>query len=260
MDPGRGRGGSDLSDTPPALSIVIPAYNEGENIVPTLEGIRRAVTTAPYEVLVVHDFPEDTTVPVVERLRADGMTAVRPHLNTLGRGVINALKSGLQAAAAPYIVVMMADASDEPEAVDRMVELARAGADVVSGSRYMKGGRQLGGPVLKGTMSRVAGLSLHWLGGVPTHDPTTNFRLYSRRLLQAVEIESRGGFELGIELTVKAHERGFGVGEVPTTWHDRTAGQSRFKLVEWLPHYLRWWLRGLRTRLRRRPAPPASGS
>lgn len=223
----------------------------------TLEGIRRAVTTEPYEVLVVHDFPEDTTVPVVERLRESGMTEVRCHLNTLGRGVVNALKAGLGAASAPYVVVMMADASDEPEAVDRMVTLARAGADVVSGSRYMRGGRQLGGPVVKGTMSRLAGLSLHWLGGVPTHDPTTNFRLYSRRLLQAVEIESRGGFELGIELTVKAHEAGFGVAEVPTTWHDRTAGQSRFKLVEWLPHYLRWWLRGLRSRFRRRPAPPA---
>ena len=203
---------------------------------------------------MVHDFERDTTVPVVERLRAD-WPELRPHLNRRGRGVLNALRAGLGEAAAPYVVVMMADASDEPESVNDMVDLARAGADVVSGSRYMPGGRQLGGPLLKGTMSRLAGLSLHWLGGVPTHDPTSNFRLYSRRLLDAVEIESRGGFELGIELTVKAHELGYRVAEVPTTWHDRTAGQSRFKLLEWLPHYLRWWFRGVRTRFRRRPTP-----
>jgi hypothetical protein len=117
----------------------------------------------------------------------------------------------------------------------------------------MRGGRQLGGPLLKRTMSRVAGLSLHWVGGVPTHDPTNSFRMYSRRLLDAVELESEGGFEVGIELTVKAHLLGLRVDEVPTTWRDRTAGESRFKVRQWTPHYLRWYLRGIGGRLRRRP-------
>jgi len=147
---------------------------------------------------------------------------------------------------------MMADLSDDPGDVDRMVELARGGADVVSGSRYMRGGRQLGGPLLKRMMSRTAGLSLHWLGGVPTHDPTNNFRLYSRRLLESVQVESVAGFELAIELTVKAHLAGRRVAEVPTTWRDRTAGESRFRLWDWLPHYLRWYRRGITGRFRRR--------
>jgi len=228
---------------------VIPVYNEGENVVPTLRGVVESTHMRPLEVLVVHDFDEDTTVPVVKRLQAE-IPELRLHRNTLGRGVLNAMKSGLRAARAAYVVVTMGDGSDDAKDIDPMYELARAGADVVAGSRYMRGGHQLGGPLLKRTMSRTAGLSLHWLGGVPIHDATSNFRLYSKRLLNQVTIESTGGFELGIELTVKAHLLGMRVAEVPTTWRVRTAGQSRFRLWQWLPRYLKWYWRGMRGRFR----------
>lgn len=227
--------------------MVIPVYNEGENVVPTLRGVVERTHMRPLEVLVVHDFDEDTTVPVVKRLQAE-IPELRLHRNTLGRGVLNAMKSGLRGAGAAYVVVTMGDGSDDASDIDPMYELARAGADVVAASRYMRGGRQLGGPLLKRTMSRTAGLSLHWLGGVPVHDATSNFRLYSKRLLNQVTIESTGGFELGLELTVKAHLLGMRVAEVPTTWRDRTAGQSRFRLWEWLPRYLKWYWRGMRGR------------
>jgi dolichol-phosphate mannosyltransferase len=229
---------------------VIPVYNEGENVVPTLQGVVERTHMRPLEVLVVHDFDEDTTVPVVKRLQAE-MPELRLLRNTLGRGVLNAMKSGLRAARAQYVVVTMGDGSDDSNDIDAMYELARGGADVVAGSRYMRGGRQLGGPLLKRTMSRTAGLSLHWLGGVPVHDATSNFRLYSKRLLNQVTIESTGGFELGIELTVKAHLLGMRVAEVPTTWRDRTAGTSRFRLWQWLPRYLKWYRAGMVGRFRK---------
>jgi dolichol-phosphate mannosyltransferase len=243
---GRNRGRTDLSAGAgePALSVVVPVYNEGENVVSTLRGIVEKSRTRPLEVLVVYDFDEDTTVPVVKRLQAE-IPELRLHRNTIGRGVLNAIKSGLAAARAPYVLVTMGDGSDDAADIDPMYELARGGADVVAGSRYMRGGRQLGGPLLKRTMSRAAGLSLHWVAGIPVHDATSNFRLYSKRLLNKVTIESNGGFELGIELTVKAHLLGMRVAEVPTTWRDRTAGQSRFQLWRWLPRYLRWYARGI---------------
>ena len=208
--------------------------------------------TRPLEVLIVHDFDEDTTVPVVKRLQAE-MPELRLHRNTLGRGVLNAMKSGLRAARANYVLITMGDGSDDAKDIDPMYELARAGADVVAGSRYMKGGRQVGGPLLKRTMSRGAGLSLHWLAGVPVHDATSNFRLYSKRLLNQVTIESTGGFELGIELTVKAYRLGLPIAEVPTTWRDRTAGTSRFQLWQWLPRYLKWYRSGMAGRFRKKP-------
>ena len=145
------------------------------------------------------------------------------------------MKAGIAGTDAPYVLISMADGSDEPHVVDSMVELARSGADVVAASRYMRGGGQVGGPLLKRLMSRAAGLTLHWFAGVRTHDPTNNFKLYSRRFLDAVTIESSAGFELALELTVKATLDGRPVAEVPTTWRDRTAGQSNFKLRKWLP-------------------------
>lgn len=238
-----------MTEETPALSVVIPVYNEGENVVPTLRAVVEKTKVRPLEVLVVHDFDEDTTVPVVRRLQAE-LPELRLHKNTLGRGVLNAMKSGLRAARAPFVLITMGDGSDDASDIDPMYRLAKDGADVVAGSRYMRGGHQLGGPLVKRSMSRAAGLSLHWIGGLPTHDATSNFRLYSKRLLNQVSIESLGGFELGLELTVKAYRLGLRVAEVPTTWRDRTAGQSRFKLLQWLPRYLHWYWRGIGGRLK----------
>ena len=251
MDKARGRGGEDLGEAreKPALSIVIPVYNEGENIVRTLQSLHDSVHVHPLEILVVYDFEEDDTVPVVHRLQ-ETMPELALHMNRLGRGVLNALRSGLAAAQAPFVLVTMADLSDDPKDVDAMYELARGGADVVSGSRYMRGGHQVGGPLIKRSLSRVAGLTLYHLGGVPTHDATNNYKMYSRRLLEATSIESGGGFEVALEMTVKAHLAGFRVAEVPTTWRDRTAGESRFRLRKWLPYYLLWYRRAMLARLR----------
>src|SRR5207248_4283367 len=166
--------------------------------------------------------------------------------NTLGKGVLNALKAGFAAVRGDVIIVMMADRSDEPRDVEPMARLIREGADVVAGSRYIRGGGQEGGPLLKRTLSRLAGVSLHYLAGLPIHDATNNFRAYSRRVVEEIPIEGQASFALALELTLKAHWRGWKLAEVPTTWTDRTVGQSRFRLFAWLPHYLRWYQLALR--------------
>jgi dolichol-phosphate mannosyltransferase len=244
-----------MNNALPDLAIVLPVYNEGEAVEPVLRALSDGVRTT-HELIVVYDFDGDTTVPVIARLSSE-IPGLRGLRNDLGRGVLNAMKAGIAASSAPYVLISMADGSDEPRVVDQMVALGREGADVVSASRYMPGGRQVGGPALKRLMSRTAGLTLHWFAGVRTHDPTNNFKLYSRRFLDTVTIESTAGFELALELTVKATIAGRRVAEVPTIWRDRTAGQSNFKLRKWLPHYLRWYWVAFRARLgsiaRRRP-------
>ena len=231
------------------LSIVLPVYNEGEAVEPVLRALSAGVKLV-HELVVVYDFDGDTTVPVIARL-APEIPGLRGLRNDLGRGVLNAMKAGIADTTAPFVLISMADGSDEPHIVDSMVALALDGADVVSASRYMRGGHQVGGPPLKRLMSRAAGLTLHWFAGVATHDPTNNFKLYSRRFLDSVTIESTAGFELALELTVKATLAGRKVAEVPTTWRDRTAGQSNFKLRKWLPHYLHWYRVAFVGRLRR---------
>ena len=105
------------------------------------------------------------------------------------------------------------------------------------------GGGQLGGPLIKKLMSKFAGLSLHYLARLPVHDVTNSFKLYRKSFLNEVKIESTGGFELGLELVVKAFKSGKKITEVPTVWRDRTAGKSNFKLIEWLPKYLKWYFK-----------------
>jgi hypothetical protein len=105
----------------------------------------------------------------------------------------------------------------------------------------MNGGSQKGGPKFKGFLSRMAGCSLRWLTGIPTHDITNSFKMYRKSVIDTIEIESDGGFEIGMELTVKAFVAGYKIAEIPSSWQDRTAGESRFRLWKWLPKYLRWY-------------------
>jgi dolichol-phosphate mannosyltransferase len=226
------------------ISIVVPVYNEAANIQLFLRELEAALDE-PHEILIVYDFPEDDTLPAIAALSPPCST-VRLIQNQPGKGVLNALKAGFRASRGDAIVVMMADRSDEPHDVARLAKLIRQGADVAAGSRYVRGGRQLGGPWLKGCLSWWAGLSLHCLAGLPIYDATNNFRAYSRRLLEEITPESRASFVLALELTLKAHWRGWRIAEVPTTWRERVAGQSRFRLFAWLPHYLYWYLRALR--------------
>jgi glycosyltransferase involved in cell wall biosynthesis len=198
----------------------------------------------PHEILVVYDFPEDDTLPALAALQPP-VPNVRTVHNTIGRGVLNAYKAGFAAARGDVIIPMAADLADEAKDVPAMARLSRQGYDVVAGSRYMRGGRQIGGPVFKQFLSRMAGLSLHYLAGLPTHDATNNFRAYSRRVI-SLPIESKVSFALGIELVLKTHWNGWRITEVPTTWHDRTAGASRFRLWAWLPEYMHWYFKALR--------------
>lgn len=142
----------------------------------------------------------------------------------------------------------MADLSDSLEIVDDMYQKILEGYDVVCGSRYMKGGKQIGGPLLKGLMSRTAGISLHLLTGINTHDISNSFKMYSRKLLNNITIESNGGFELGMEIAVKAYSMGYKITEIPSTWRDRSNGESRFKLFQWLPKYLHWYFYALKNK------------
>jgi dolichol-phosphate mannosyltransferase len=233
------------------LDIVMPVYNEGANIGRALAEIYEKVPFSK-RVLVVYDFDEDDTLPALREL-APSYPGVEALKNNLGRGVLNAVRAGIQATTAEVVVITMADLSDDVAIVPRMVELIRAeGYDIVCASRYMRGGHQIGGPRLKGWLSRTAGVSLHWLAGWPTHDATNAFRAYRRSVLAGIEIESRGGFAYSLEITAKAYAAGHKITELPSTWRDRSAGQSRFRLGAWLPHYLRWYFYALTHRPPRR--------
>lgn len=226
------------------LSIVIPVFNEDKSFPKTYAAIKKYVQT-PHRLYVVYDFDEDTTVPVAKKLQKQD-TRLNLIKNTLGRGPLNALKVGFKATLPGPVLVVMADLSDDLQDVDGMVELYRQGNHIVCGSRYMRGGKQIGGPFLKRTLSRIAGNSLFFVRRIPTHDITNNFKLYDSQFLHKVNIESTKGFCIAMELTVKAFLAGKNIAEIPTTWRDRTEGEANFKLWSWLPQYLRWYFYAFR--------------
>ncbi len=223
----------------PRVSIVVPAYNEGAAIEEFLGRVLEAVEL-PSELLVVVDAPEDTTIPYVEKYARQDPRA-RLVLNKLGPGPAHAIRSGIEEALADVVVVTMADGSDDPGQVDQLVRLVERGVVVAVASRYSRGGQQVGGPFLKGTLSRLAGLSLALFARVGTRDATNSFKAYDMGFIRAVGIDSDAGFEIGIELVAKARRARLPVAEIPTIWLERFQGMSNFKLASWIPRYVRWW-------------------
>jgi hypothetical protein len=138
--------------------------------------------------------------------------------------------------------------------LDRMVEKAEQGCDIVCASRFMPGGGMTGCPWLKAVLVRSANFTLHHIARIPTHDASNGFRMFSRRVIDRIVVESDSGFCYSIELLVKAHRLGWRIGEVPAQWFERAHGQSRFRVLKWLPAYLRWYAYAFATTFLRRGA------
>lgn len=223
----------------PRVAVVVPAYNEGENILRCLDRIFASIRMS-CEVTVVVDFDGDTTVPVLAHY-AEKEPRLRTLVSTYGRGPANAIRYGIDHARADVVVVTMADGSDDPEQIEALVRLVERGVVVAAASRYAPGGQQVGGPLVKGVLSRTAGRSLHLFARVGTRDATNSYKAYSRQFVQSVGIDSRHGFEIGLELTAKAKRLGLPVAEIPTIWLDRDAGVSNFRVWAWVPKYLHWY-------------------
>ncbi|MDB5351419.1 MAG: glycosyl transferase family 2 [Planctomycetota bacterium] len=242
-----------MTDPGAVVDFVMPVYNEGANVESAIREIDKSVSI-PKRILIVYDFDEDNTLPVVRALQPE-FPYVELVKNQLGKGVLNAVRAGIAATTAEVVIVTMADLSDDVAIVPEMARLIRdEGYDIVCASRYMRGGRQIGGPWFKGFLSRTAGVSLYWLAGLPSHDATNAFRAYRRSVLIETPIESTGGFEYSLEITAKAHARGRRITEIPSTWRDRSAGTSRFQMRRWLPLYLRWYFYAITHRPARRPS------
>jgi glycosyltransferase involved in cell wall biosynthesis len=218
----------------------MPARREGESVLAVLNRMSESVSL-PFECLVVVDEADDPTILSVARVEAED-TRFRSVVNTYGRGPANAIRFGIDSAAAPVVVVTMADGSDDPRQIDDLTRLVERGVVVAAASRYMSTGQQVGGPAFKSALSRLAGRSLHLLARVGTRDATNSFKAYSVDFIRDVGIDSRSGFEIGLELTAKARRLRLPVAELPTIWLERATGVSSFKVARWIPRYLRWYL------------------
>jgi glycosyltransferase involved in cell wall biosynthesis len=220
-----------------AVDLVIPVYNEGDAFLETLAQLETKVE-APIRLHICYDQPDDTTLRALDNYR--GRLDIMPIRNQ-GRGAQGAILTGFRASLAPAVISYMADDVNNAGLIDEMIRLFVQGNEIVCPSRFVAGGAMIGCRWYKAVLVRLVAFSLHRLAGLPVHDPTNAFRLFSRRVLDEIPVESTEGFSYSLELLVKAHRRRWPVAELPAIWIERGQGQSRFQVFEWAPAYLRWF-------------------
>jgi dolichol-phosphate mannosyltransferase len=235
-----------MSPQPPQLDIVIPVFNEGTNIVSVLDALRRDVAT-PFRVFICYDHDDDNTLAALRGYVADRFEL--RFVKNRGQGALGAVVSGFAESTAPAVLVLPADDDYNSGRIDQLMVEFHKGCDIVAASRFMRGGRMVGCPLVKSILVRLVAAFLYYCVRLPTRDATNGFRLFSRRAVTTVPIETQSGFAYSLELLVKCHRLGWKVGEVPVHWYERKKGRSRFRVFRWAPQYLVWVRYALATQL-----------
>ena len=228
------------------LSILLPVRNEGINLRIMLK-ILRAVVDLPHEVLVVYDSANDDSIPIVEEVRQN-YPELRGVQNTLGNGVVNAIRSGVASSQGDVILIFAADEVGPVLAIEDMIALIQEGCDFVSCTRYAHGGRRLGGSLIGGFLSYWANWLFHRVAGSPFTDATTGIKMFRKEIFPSLNLESRPvGWTVAFEMAIKAHHAGLRLGEVPIISIDRLyGGESNFHLGPWVREYSQWFIWGMR--------------
>jgi dolichol-phosphate mannosyltransferase len=234
--------------------IVIPTYNEADNLVPLVTAVRAAIAGS---ILIVDDNSPDGTGHI-----ADGLAAAHPEVHVLHRpakaGLAAAYVAGFRlalAAGAEYVLEMDADFSHDPADLPRLLDAARDGADVVLGSRYVPGGRVEGWSLDRQILSRAGGAYARVVLGSEVRDLTGGFKCFRADALRAIGLDdlAADGFAFQVEATFRAARAGLRIEEVPIVFHERRAGRS--KMSPAIAAEAIWRIPEMRLAARRRRAP-----
>ncbi len=216
------------------LSIVIPAYNEEESIVETIETIELALASAKidHEILVVNDNSKDNTEEVLKHLSAKYST-VNYVTNPGPNGFGYAVRYGLDRFSGDCVAIMMADLSDSPQDLITFYNtMLEQNVDCVFGSRWSKGGKVVDYPFVKKIVNRIANRIIRFVMNIKYNDTTNAFKLYKKEVIEGVKPILAPHYNLTIELPLKAIIRGYSYAVVPNSWTNRKYGVSKLKINE----------------------------
>ena len=216
------------------LSVVIPAHNEEGSIASTIEAVVSTLEgeRIEYEIVVVDDRSADGTEAAVRSLMATNANIVLTSTQGSGGGFGLAIQRGLEVYRGDAVVIVMADGSDDPADLVAYHHLLSQGFDCAFGSRFMRGAQVVDYPTGKLVLNRVVNLAIRALFRHGYNDTTNAFKAYRREVIDALRPLLSHHFNLTVELPLKAVVRGFTFGIVPTTWRNRTAGESKLRLEE----------------------------
>jgi len=211
-----------------------------------------ASITRPHEVVVIYDDPDDPSAEIVRDMMKEAPN-VRAVLNSLGRGVAYAIRTGVSSARGERVLIFAADEVGPVLAIEDMLELMDLGVEFVSCTRYAHGGRRLGGSLIGHLLSRSANRLLRLLSGVALTDSTTGIKMFRRRDFDRLTQDTKSvGWAIAFEMAVRAQLLALKLGEVPIISIDRLfGGKSTFRLIPWIVGYLDYFILAIRTLPRR---------
>ena len=214
-----------------AIDLVVPIYNEGEKIIKLLNGLHSNIKTN-FRVLLCYDKDNDDVFKFKEKFN-DFNFEIKL-LKNPGSGPCSAIIEGLNHGGSECVIVYPADDFLNFNIIDKMYNAFKQNNDIVVASRFIEGGSMTGCPFIKSLLVRTASTTLYLLSSIPVKDASNGFRLFSRKLLDQVDIESKVGFAYSLELLAKCNRLKLKIYEIPARWEERSEGSSRFKIIKWL--------------------------
>jgi len=210
--------------------LIIPTYNEHDNIAVLVNRIRKAAGAEP--ILFVDDNSPDGTANEIRRLQASDPNIhllPRPGKGGYGSACRDGIKKVLRENLADYVIQSDADLSHPPELLPRMIELLKTNP-VVIGSRYVKGGGAQNWDLRRRALSFGANLYARTFTGVPVHDMTAGFVGYRAEVLRKIDLDSirSEGYAFLMEMKFNLHRSGARFSEFPIVFYEREAGKSKF--------------------------------
>ena len=219
------------------FDILIPVFNENETIIKTLKNIISTVKYN-YNIFICYDYDEDPTLKIIKENFSSNSKII--FVKNSSKGFNSALISGFRHSKANAVIFYMADDHINHNTINLCYEKFKEGYQLICPSRFVKGGKMIGNPLLKSLLTRLASFFLFYFTSFPIKDSTNSFRLFPKDLLDKIEIESDKGFTLSLELTAKAHRLKYKIIEIPVMWIEREKGKSRFRLFSFIMPYTKW--------------------
>lgn len=221
------------------INMVIPVFNEADNIISTLNEIVKIKHLCDLKVYICYDFEEDSTLTSIKKNNFDKNLKIYFVKNN-SLGPHSAVMTGINYSDDyDYIIVLPADDDYNIKNFPKLFHMIlKNSPDIVCMSRFLNGNKMENGPLLKTFIMRLVNIYLKFIAGLPTSDATNGFRIFSKRLVKNVKISTKKGFTYSLEYLVKGYKLGFLVLEFPAYWKERKMGQSRFMISKWAIEYI----------------------